>query len=101
MSLSLFLVACGGGGGGDDVATGRSLEAAYDAVEHRMSYAQVRDLVGYEYNDGKNEFPTEVTYKWRAGDGTPNPEVMSVKFEGGVAVSKIYVSTTRRDSLVW
>lgn len=94
---ALVLTACGGGGGSDAV----TLAAAYGQVSKGMTYAQVRDIVGYEYNGGKQEFPTEVTYSWQSGNGTATPALLSVKFENGGATGKIYVDTTRNDSLFW
>lgn len=98
MGASLLLGACGGGGGDSEPVT---LASAYAQVGQGMTYAQVRGIVGYEYNAGKQEFPTEVSYSWQSGKGTATPALLTVKFEGGAAVGKIYVDTTRNDSLFW
>lgn len=99
-STAALLAACGGGGGG---GTEPDLSAAYDSVTQGMSYAQVRDLVGFEFNAGKNEAPSEVTYSWTDKPGTAATQFLSVAFNSkDQAVFKvIQVKGGRTSSQSW
>lgn len=98
-AYALTLAACGGGGGDGD--TGTSLSAAYEKVGQGMTYSQVRDIVGYEYNAGRQEVSDEITYQWKAGEGTQKPEILSVRTTSGKVTGKIYVTPGRNESKFW
>lgn len=94
-----FLTGCGGGGGSDNT---RDLSVAYDGVTQGMSYAQVRDLTGYEYNAGKIEAPSETTFSWSNNENSQAVQLLTVSFDGaGGANLKIIQTPTRNESLSW
>lgn len=100
-ALAFGLTACGGGGGGSDTAAG-DLYAAFDKIDQGMSYEQVRDIVGYEYNDGKDDYQgNEVHYKWVSGKGTVEVTVLSVHISNGRCNAKIVVGNKGNNSKFW
>lgn len=103
-ALALGLAACGGGGGSDNSAGSANgdLYAAFDLIGQGMSYDQVRDIVGFEYNAGKDDFGnTDLHYKWTTGKGTANVALLSVGFKNGGAVSKIVAGNRGNNSKFW
>lgn len=100
VAAAAALAGCGGGGGGDSTP---DLSAAYDAVTQGMSYAQVRDIVGFDYNAGRNDSVSEVTYSWTDKAGTAATQFLSVSFNAqDKAVFKvIQVKGGRTSSLSW
>ena len=94
------LAGCGGGSGGD---TSPDLSAAYDQVTQGMSYAQVRNIVGFEYNNGKTGPSSEVTFSWTDKTGTAATQFLSVAFNAqDQAVFKIIqIKGGRTDSQSW
>ena len=86
--LSIGLVACGGGGGGDSPGGGSSdLYDAYNKVGAGQTYEQVRDIVGYDNNNGKIETPDLVRYDWIANKNTLEVTIfyVEVRKSGGVS----------------
>ena len=101
LGASVLLAACGGGGDGEVEPGAGSLSAAYARINHLMTFQQVRDVVGFDYNAGVEDLGTEISYSWQTGKGTTTPELLTVKFENGGATGKIHVTTTRTDSKFW
>jgi hypothetical protein len=97
---SFALVACGGGGGGDDVPT-IDLYSAYTSVDQGMTYKQVRDIVGVDYNAGTQDYGSEVNYAWQIGKGTSKPEMLTVQFRNGAAYGKIYEAPGKEEFKYW
>lgn len=71
--VSLTLVACGGGSDDEPEAVPVSLCSSYDKIKARMTYDQVRDIVGRDY-DSVKVYGTTPTYTWKHSDsnGTLN-----------------------------
>jgi len=108
-TLALGLPACGGGSssatgnenGGAGSANG-DLYAAFDLIGKGMSYEQVRDIVGSDFNNGKDDFGgQDVHYKWVAGKGTVNVTLLTVQFKNGGAVAKIVGGNKGNNSKFW
>lgn len=100
LASAVLLSGCGGGGGG---GTEPDLSAAYDAITQGMTYAQVRDVVGYEYNAGRNGSASEVTYSWTDKAGTAATQFLSVAFnaQDQSVFKSIQVKGGRSDSQSW
>lgn len=64
--LSACLSACGGGG---DAATttdnGTNLCSAYDKIAAKMSYDQVKTIIGHDNDGGTKAYGTSLTYIWK------------------------------------
>lgn len=89
-ALALGLSACGGGSDGDTGSSNGDLYAAFDKTAQGMTYEQVRDIVGFEYNHGKDDFQgDEIHYKWITGKGTTSVVILQVNFTKGKASAKI------------
>lgn len=85
-----FLVACGGDGDNGNSGGGSgTLCAAYGKINANMTYDQVKNIIGYDYNDGKNEYSSSFTmYKWQEGRGTYNPVVFFVAIDESGVIQK-------------
>jgi hypothetical protein len=84
----LGLAACGGGGGGSDGGGGSAdLYDAYNKVSQGQTYEQVRDIVGYDNNNGKIETSDLVRYDWIANKNTLEVTILYVEIRksGGVS----------------
>ncbi|MBL8388163.1 MAG: hypothetical protein JNK17_08120 [Hydrogenophaga sp.] len=100
-ATALGLSACGGGGGGSDSADG-DLYAAFDKIDQGMSYEQVRDIIGFDYNAGKDDFRgTRIDYKWESGKGSSQYTVLSVTLDNGRTSGKIVVGYKGNNSKFW
>jgi hypothetical protein len=86
--LAMGLVACGGGGGGGDAPGGGSsdLYDAYNKVAAGQTYEQVRDIVGYDNNNGQIETRDLIRYDWIANKNTLEVTILyvEVRKSGGV-----------------
>ena len=101
-AASLGLSACGGGGGGSSDSANGDLYAAFDKIERGMTYEQVRDIVGGEYNAGKDDIQgVRVDYKWESGRGTADYTLLSVSTENGHTAGKIIVGSRGNNSKFW
>ena len=103
-TLALGLSACGGGSsddGGTASANG-DLYVAFDLVGAGMSYEQVRDIIGSDYNAGKDDYQgKEVHYKWETGRGGANYVLLSVNFTNGKTTAKIIGGYKGSNSKFW
>lgn len=100
LAVPFFLTACGGGGGGEETPT-VDLYSAYTSVSQGMTYQEVRDVVGVDYNAGKQDYGAEVTYAWQVGKGTNKPEILTVQFRNGAAFGKIYETPGKEEFKYW
>lgn len=86
--LAMGLVACGGGGGGDAPGGGSAdLYDAYNKVAAGQTYEQVRDIVGYDNNNGKIETRDLIRYDWIANKNTLEVTILYVEVRKGGGVS--------------
>lgn len=104
-TLTVGLAACGGGSSDGDNATGSAngdLYAAFDLINQGMTYEQVRDIIGSEYNAGKDDYQgKEVHYKWETGRGGANYVLLSVNFTNGKTTAKIIGGYKGSNSKFW
>jgi hypothetical protein len=104
-ALTWGLSACGGGGDSSSSSDGSAngdLYAAFELINQGMSYEQVRDVVGFDYNDGKDDFGgSDLHYKWVTGKGTADVALLQVGFKNGGAVSKIVGGSRGHNSKFW
>lgn len=96
---TFVLVACGGGG--DDDAPTVDLYPAYKSVDQGMTYKQVRDIVGIDYNAGTQDYGSEINYSWQVGKGTSKPELLTVQFRNGAVFGKIYETPGKEEFKYW
>lgn len=100
-ATALGLSACGGGGGGSDSADG-DLYAAFDKIGQGMSYEQVRDIIGFDYNAGKDDIQgRHISYKWESGRGSAQYVLLSVTIENGRTTGKIVGGYKGNNSKFW
>lgn len=96
-----FMVACSGGGGSEDAASSSGntdLYVAFDKINAGMNYDQVKAIVGYDHNAGKDDFGSEIHYKWDSNKGTLDYTLLSVTIEASGVTGKIVVGSKGNNS---
>lgn len=101
-AISFGLAACGGGSDSPTDSANGDLYVAFDKVDQGMSYEQVRDIIGSDYNAGKEDYQgTQIHYKWETGRGSANYVLLSVNFTNAKVSAKIVGGYKGSNSKFW
>lgn len=100
-AISFGLAACGGGSDSPTDSANGDLYLAFEKIDQGMSYEQVRDIVGFEYNNGKDDFTSEVHYKWGTGKGTASYAILSVTITKSGVKAKLVGGYKGNNSKFW
>lgn len=96
--IGSFLIACGGSGSDANTTNPNGdLTVAYSKIEGRMSYQQVRDIVGFDYKIKSVIGSYSILYIWQTGNFTPDFSQLSIGVDDKGVKSKSISVTNGKD----